>query len=191
MSNSKRSRGVRRIGGVHGAAGQTPQQPAVDRPERQIGPGFYTSLVRTARPAWWPRSRGRGPVRSGPGSDPDDPAASSAAHCRAPRRSCQTMARCRGSPVRRSHSTTVSRWLVMPIAATGWSSVARSSRQGGGHGRPDLFRVVLHPTGTREVLRELPVAGARSGRRPPPTAMARTPVVPASRAITTRHAHRP
>ena len=40
-----------------------------------------------------------------------------------PRRSCQTMALCSGSPVRRFHSTVVSRWLVMPTA---WMSCARS-----------------------------------------------------------------
>ena len=34
------------------------------------------------------------------------------------RRSCQTIALWSASPVVRSHSTTVSRWLVMPIAAT-------------------------------------------------------------------------
>src|SRR5256885_1377577 len=33
------------------------------------------------------------------------------------RRSCQTMARCTACPVARSHTTVVSRWLVMPIAA--------------------------------------------------------------------------
>ena len=35
------------------------------------------------------------------------------------RRSCQTIARWSGSPVRRLKATTVSRWLVMPIAAIG------------------------------------------------------------------------
>ena len=33
------------------------------------------------------------------------------------RRSCQTMARWMGWPVRRSQMTQVSRWLVMPMAA--------------------------------------------------------------------------
>jgi hypothetical protein len=41
---------------------------------------------------------------------------------RAVRRSCQTMALATGWLVARSHSTTVSRWLVMPIAH---SSLAR------------------------------------------------------------------
>ena len=33
------------------------------------------------------------------------------------RRSCQTMAGCSGSPVSRSQTTVVSRWLVIPIPA--------------------------------------------------------------------------
>ncbi len=34
------------------------------------------------------------------------------------RRHCHTMAFAMGSPVARSHTTVVSRWLVMPMAAT-------------------------------------------------------------------------
>ena len=45
------------------------------------------------------------------------PAARSCAHSGSVRRSCQTMALAIGWPVRRSHSTVVSRWLVMPMAA--------------------------------------------------------------------------
>ncbi len=33
------------------------------------------------------------------------------------RRSCHTIARCSGSPLRLSQATTVSRWFVMPTAA--------------------------------------------------------------------------
>src|SRR6266852_4072761 len=46
------------------------------------------------------------------------PAALSSAQRAAVRRSCQTMARAMGRPVLRSHTSVVSRWLVMPIAAT-------------------------------------------------------------------------
>ena len=42
----------------------------------------------------------------------------SAAQKSAVRRSCQTIARASGSPLSRSHATTVSRWLVMPMART-------------------------------------------------------------------------
>jgi len=46
------------------------------------------------------------------------PACRSASHRDAVRRSCQTMALATGRPVARSQSTVVSRWLVMPTAAT-------------------------------------------------------------------------
>src|SRR5882724_11079856 len=45
------------------------------------------------------------------------PSAFSLAQMSAVRRSCQTMARWMAWPVRRSHTTVVSRWLVMPMAA--------------------------------------------------------------------------
>src|SRR6187401_3057542 len=45
------------------------------------------------------------------------PSLLSLAQMSAVRRSCQTMARCTACPVARSHTTVVSRWLVMPIAA--------------------------------------------------------------------------
>ena len=44
------------------------------------------------------------------------------------RRSCQTMARCSGASLRRLQSATVSRWLVMPTAATSFPETpARAS----------------------------------------------------------------
>jgi hypothetical protein len=52
------------------------------------------------------------------------PAARSASHAGAVRRSCHTIALATGRPVARSHSTVVSRWLVMPIAATAAGSIA-------------------------------------------------------------------
>ena len=45
------------------------------------------------------------------------PCERSASHIAAVRRSCQTIARCSGSPLARSHSSVVSRWLLMPSAA--------------------------------------------------------------------------
>ena len=63
-----------------------------------------------------------------------------------------------GSPVARSHTSVVSRWLVMPIAAM---SRAREAglRQRLARGRelalPDLARVVLDPAGLRVDLAEL------------------------------------
>src|SRR5229473_4565092 len=46
------------------------------------------------------------------------PSRFSASQRAAVRRSCQTIARWTGFPVRRSHTTVVSRWFVIPIAAT-------------------------------------------------------------------------
>ena len=58
------------------------------------------------------------PMRSQTRSAASKPSALIASQRAAVRRHCQTMALCTGSPVRRSQMTVVSRWLVMPIAAT-------------------------------------------------------------------------
>ena len=55
------------------------------------------------------------------------PAASSASQVSAVRRHCHTMALWMGSPVARSHTTVVSRWLVTPIAATSAGAAPASS----------------------------------------------------------------
>ncbi len=59
------------------------------------------------------------------------PSARSFAHSGSARRSCQTMAWCTGRPVARSHTSVVSRWLVMPMArmSVGFSfALASTSR---------------------------------------------------------------
>ncbi len=59
------------------------------------------------------------------------PSARRRAHTAEVRRSCQTMARWIGIPVARSQTTTVSRWLVMPMPATSAAvrpAFARASR---------------------------------------------------------------
>ena len=74
----------------------------------------------------------------------------------------------------RSHSTVVSRWLVMPMAATslGFRRAARSAalRSRFRRDAPDLLGIVLHPARPRIVLAELRVAAAAhpalSRRRP-------------------------
>jgi hypothetical protein len=76
------------------------------------------------------------------------------------RRSCQTIALDTGRPVARSHSTTVSRWLVTPMAAT---SLARAPARASASRarelrRPDLVGVVLDPARLREDLAELLLA---------------------------------
>src|SRR3954463_6016687 len=60
------------------------------------------------------------------------PSLLSRAQMSAVRRSCQTMARCTACPVARSHTTVVSRWLVMPIAAMSFAvtpAFCKASRQ--------------------------------------------------------------
>ena len=60
------------------------------------------------------------------------PAARRSAQMAEVRRSCQTMALWIGSPVARSQTSVVSRWLVMPMAAMSEAArpeVARASRQ--------------------------------------------------------------
>ena len=83
------------------------------------------------------------------------------------RRSCQTSARCSGSPVDGSQQTTVSRWLVMPTASSSpGSTPGVVERLAGDRVRdvPDLGRVVLDPARLREVLGELAVGAADAAR---------------------------
>ncbi len=101
---------------------QVPQQPAVDRAEGELAPPRRARARRGPRRASTrasgPRSRSRAaarPRRAG-GRGPPSPASSRTSG--AVRVSCQTIALCSGWPLSRSHSTAVSRWLVMPIAAT-------------------------------------------------------------------------
>ena len=79
------------------------------------------------------------------------------------RRSCQTMAWWTGVPVPRSHSTAVSRWLVMPIAAISVGGEAgRGDRLPADRQRvaPDVLGVVLDPAVLGEVLPQLLLPGA-------------------------------
>ena len=90
------------------------------------------------------------------------------------RRSCQTMAGATGRPPARSQSTTVSRWLVRPIAVSRFASTPawrQRLRNHLAHRRPDFLGVVLDPARLRVMLRQLAGGGAagrgRSRRRPP------------------------
>ena len=106
--------------------------------------------ARAATASWWPRSRGRGPGRSAPGPGGGGRRLVIWAQISAVLRSCQTMARWDGCPVRRSQATTVSRWLVMPMARTtrSWSfSRPPTSVEGGTDLEPDLVRILFDPSG--------------------------------------------
>ena len=153
------------------AAGQPPQQPAVDGAEGQVGPGFDAALGRAARPAWWPRSTGRGPGRCGPGSGPGGRPPRASRTAGAVRRSCQTMARWRGRP--RAPVPHDDRLPLVGDADGGDRLVERrpaASARVAATAAQISSGVVLHPTGPGEVLRELPVAGSdrRAVRRRPP-----------------------
>ena len=95
------------------------------------------------------------------------PSAFSLAQMSAVRRSCQTMARCTAWPVARSHTTVVSRWLVMPMAAMSFAVEAGLLHRlaAGRHGRgPDILRLVLDPARGRKMLREFLLRRARRWR---------------------------
>ena len=149
-----------------GAAGQVPQHPRVDRGEGQAGAASATTAFGgAATPSWWPRSRGRARGRSS-SRTAEVAGSASSSHRRAVRRSCQTMARCSGRPVDRSQATTVSRWLVIPMAAGG-SVCLRSVRASSSSVAANVVQisigVVLDPSGPGEVLGRAP---GRRRRRP-------------------------
>ena len=84
------------------------------------------------------------------------PAAVSSSQRAAVRRSCQTIAVPYGAPDSRSQATTVSRWFVIPIAATlSRPTRAITSDERRRHRPPDLGGVVLDPARLRKMLREL------------------------------------
>ena len=94
------------------------------------------------------------------------PSLFSLAQMSAVRRSCQTMARCTACPVARSHTTVVSRWLVMPIAAMSFAfrpAFSSASRQTVDRRGPDVLGLVLDPARGREMLREFLLRGGGDG----------------------------
>ncbi len=96
------------------ARARSPRPGIVSSSQRILDAEKYGSMTR--------------PVRSATISS--RPASRHRAQISAVRRSCQTMALCTRRPVARSHSTVVSRWLVMPIAAIGRPSApAIAARQ--------------------------------------------------------------
>ena len=97
-------------------------------PIARSGSSVDAALARAATPASSPRSRGRARGRSSAARAAGARRPRSSSQRAAVRRSCHTMARCSGRPVRRSQATTVSRWLVMPMAATGSSQAAPRPR---------------------------------------------------------------
>ena len=109
------------------------------------------------------------------------PAARSSSQSGAVRRSCQTIAFAIGRPVARSQTTVVSRWFVMPMAAT---SRARDAGLGerlvhdAGLRRPDFGRRRARPSRAAERSGGTPAAPSRGSRPTRSKTMARELVVP-------------
>ena len=80
------------------------------------------------------------------------------------RRSCQTIARASGSPVRCDQKQIVSRWLVIPIAAIRAGAAGRVDHRlrAGEALLPDLLRVMLDPARPRIMLRQLALLDAQA-----------------------------
>ena len=105
---------ARRVGVVgHVLAGELEDQPRVDRAEQGVARRPRPSSA--ASGTWCRRSRRRARARCARGTSARGPASRSSSQRPAVRRSCQTIARCSGSPLSRSQATAVSRWLVMPM----------------------------------------------------------------------------
>ena len=148
--SSSRWRRPRRPSGSRSATCRPSRAPGRRRPARRRRRSSHSNLV---------------PLKYGSSTSPvrrrtrsRAPCSASSSHRCAVRRSCQTIAWPYGRPVDRSHATTVSRWLVIPIAATDAGAGSLDDLdQRRPSGIPDLDRVVLDPAGAREVLGELAV----------------------------------
>ena len=186
----QRARGVGGVGRMHRAAGQPPEQEAVDRAEGEFArlraPRARRARCRAARRSWCRRNRGRAAGRCAARTSGSWPAATSAAQCR------------RGAPVlpddgavdrrgrcARSQTSVVSRWLVMPIAAMSRGlepGLGERLAAGREHAVPDVLRLVLDPARGRKMLRRIPAAPLATACRPASKTMARDEVVPWSMA---------
>ena len=175
MSKSRVRAGVGDVGGEHPAvrgrrSGSTAPTSRPCRGPASPGTRRQPAVARAARRTWWPRSTGRGRGRSGPARAGRWPAWR------------ELVAAAGGAPVlpddgpvagpaapARSQATAVSRWLVMPRAATddpGRRERDRRPRPGWPARRPDLVGVVLDPARAGEVLGELAVGEVDAPSRP-------------------------
>ena len=156
--------------------------------ERQVRSDGHAALGRAATRSWCRRSTGRARARCARAPAGGAPAAVSSSQRCAVRRSCQTMAGAVGlagaSVPRHDRLALVGDAdrgdVVGADRAVDLGDDLAQRRQ---HRLPDLDGVVLDPARLGEVLGELAVAAMLS-RPSAKTARERTPVVPASRAIT-------
>ena len=100
------------VGDVQRAAGQRPRQPRVDGAEAQVV---------GVRPSTWSSSQAS-LVADWFGARPSPCSALATMHSPTVRRSCQPSAGPIGSPVARSHTIVLARWLVMPTGVIGSST---------------------------------------------------------------------
>ena len=153
--------GIGGVGDMHPAAGQPPDQKAVDGAETQFAGGgaVARALNLVQNPGQF---RGgeigiqKRPVFSV--TMASLPAFFITAQMSAVRRSCQTMALWIGLPVARSQMTAVSRWLVMPMAIGMLPRDRASATMADVTSMsclPDIFRIVFDPAVSRKMLREL------------------------------------
>ncbi len=153
---------------------RVPDEPAVDRAEGELA--ARGARARAVDVVEQPAQLGAGEigVDHEPGLARDASArmprcselVAHAARCGGP----ATRSRCAiGRPVARSHTTVVSRWLVMPIAAMSRAVDVRLGErlvQHAGLRRPDLRRIVLDPARLRKDLAELLLRRTRGWCRP-------------------------
>ena len=132
------------------AAGEVPDQPRVHRPEQHVaGLGALAQPVDVVeQPADLRARRSTSPAaaRSGRGSGRRPASPPSSCTRWSVRMSCQLIALWTGAPVARSHSTVVSRWLVMPSPTRSRTESSRGRERVGDDVLdvvPDLHRVVL------------------------------------------------
>ena len=155
------------------AAGEMPEQIRVDRAEGELA--RFCGLARVRHIVEQPRDLGRREIRieqqagARRSRASRGPRARASRRHRAVRRSCQTIALWIGLPVARSQMIVVSRWLVMPIAAT---SLGRDRRRFAIAARavatavgPDVLRVVLDPAGRGIDLRKFELREAHRRQR--------------------------
>ena len=180
----KRARRVGRVGGVDFAAGKPPEQETIDCAESQ--PARRRGLRaprhgRAARRSWWQRNTGRAAALYAPRSRASCPAPA-APHrrrrCGGPARRWRCGSAC---PVARSQTMVVSRWLVMPMAATSLrSSAGLGHRVAHGCERrlPDFLRIVLDQARRRIDLPEFLLRRSRPASARRSNRIARVEVVP-------------
>ena len=136
-----------------------------------------------AIPAWWPRNKDRAAARSCARSSAPSPSPSAR---RSGRRRAGPARRWRcaaARPLFLSQISEVSRWLVMPMAATSAACRALQHRAAAGQRRlPDFRRRHAPPSHWRDRSGASGTAWLATGRASPSNRMARVEVVPWSMA---------